>query len=68
MAGTEVTELIRAMGRVESKVDILLERTADQGKRIGDLEVSRGRLAGALAILTVVWGAVLKFVFSGGRA
>jgi len=58
-------DLIRTVGRVESKVDILLDRTKDQEGRIQDLERSRNWMRGVLASLGVAWAALLKFSIGG---
>jgi hypothetical protein len=47
-------ELQRAMGRVESKVDILLERTAAYEKRIGAVEKKVWYASGASAVLAFI--------------
>lgn len=53
-------ELQRAMGRIESKVDMLLDRDADRELRLSSLERSRSWLQGILAVLAVAWAAILK--------
>lgn len=47
-------ELQRAMGRVESKVDILLERTAAYEKRIHSVEKRVWYASGVSAVLAFI--------------
>lgn len=58
-------DLIRGLGRVESKVDMILERQTLSDSRIRDLEISRGWMRGVLAVLAVAWAALLKIGFGG---
>ena len=53
-------QLQRDLGRIESKVDILLTRDLDQEHRVSSLERSRAWFRGVLAVLALAWAAVLK--------
>lgn len=56
------TEHARALGRIESKVDLLIQNTSDQEGRIRGLEKSRSWVRGGLAVLGALWG-VFTFFF-----
>jgi hypothetical protein len=47
-------ELQRSMGRVEAKVDLLLERTGSYDKRIGSLEKRVWYASGASAVVAFI--------------
>jgi hypothetical protein len=47
------TDLYQALGRLEAKVDLLLQDRQDLEARVGSLERWRSWLAGAWAILAV---------------
>lgn len=59
-------DLKRAIGSVEAKVDILLERSTSDTKRIDSLEQSRSWFKGVLAVLGAAW-AVLVFAVDHWR-
>jgi hypothetical protein len=51
----------RTLGRMEAKVDIVLERTAKMEPRIASLEKWQARVIGAYALLVVIIGIAIKF-------
>lgn len=56
-------DVSRSIGSIESKVDILLERTALLEERTRSLESTKNWLRGVAAALVVAWGVILKLLF-----
>lgn len=50
----------RTLGRMEAKVDTLLDRTAKIEPRVASLEKWQARVIGAYALLVVIVGVVIK--------
>lgn len=51
---TIVESIEYKLGQIEGKIDLLLDRTAGQERRIRGLEAFRWKLAGALAVLSLM--------------
>jgi hypothetical protein len=51
--------LDRAVGRIESKVDTLLDQSTAQEIRIRSLETSRSWVRGMWAAMAAAWGAII---------
>lgn len=52
-------DLHQCVGRIESKVDRLLQDSADFDKRVRSLESTRTWLKGMWAAVVAAWGAIL---------
>ena len=58
----ETNDRDRALGRIESKVDILVDRSINQNDRISNLEASRSWVRGVVAVMAVAWIGLLRLV------
>lgn len=54
-------ELYTRLGRLEAKVDILLERTAADNKRLGKLERFEARVVAISAVVSLAVGTLARF-------
>ena len=57
-----VADLLQGMGSIEAKVDVLLDTSKTNTKRIGSLEVSRGRFKGWAGGVSAMYAALLAAV------
>lgn len=53
----------QALGSLEAKVDILLDRTSTTEKRVRELELTKYWAKGAAAAVSVAWVFILKLLW-----
>ena len=61
-------DISRALGNIEGKLDLIIERTVTNSQRISELETSRNWMKGVISALGAVVGALgiaLKYIAKG---